>query len=83
MPLNPRADRYNHTPRKVFDTAMDRMDIKRQRDRQDHRADLGAIIQKMDQLETRLTELEAYVAQHCLRIDSDHPANKDGYEELE
>ncbi len=28
---DPRADKYSHTPRRVFDKAIDRQDVKRQR----------------------------------------------------
>ncbi len=86
MAGNPRADRYSHTPRKVFDSYIDRMAVKRQRDREDHRADMGALLQKLDQLQDQLTHLEQHVAHHCSTIteeDYDGHVKEDGNEELE
>ncbi len=67
------ADRYNSTPRKVFDKHVDRIEVRRQRDRQDHRADMKALIQRMVNLEEQLTYLTEHVQQHCntLALDDD------------
>ncbi len=55
-PMN--EDRYRNTPRKVFDKHVDRMELKRLRDREDHRNDLKAIL-------ARLAALEDHVSRHC------------------
>ncbi len=62
--FNPKANRYSHTPRKVFDKAMDRMDLKRQRDREDHRADMAALIKRLLNLEREVTALKAISNKH-------------------
>ncbi len=49
---------YNNVPRKVFDKHIDRVELRRQRDRQDHRADMQALIQKLENLEKKVTHLE-------------------------
>ena len=91
MPPNDRANRYDHTPRKVFDKAMDRMDLKRQRDREDSRSDLRAVLARIVSIEDKLIqvleqlgELEQHVAQHCnaMALDDD-PGHMDPTEELE
>ncbi len=41
--------------RKVFDKHVDRMEIKRKRDREDHRADMQALIKRLLNLENQLT----------------------------
>ncbi len=48
---NTKRNQYNSTPRKVFDTYIDRMAIKRERDREDHRADMQALIKRLSNLE--------------------------------
>ena len=70
-------NRYNSTPRKVFDKYIDRMAVRRTRDLEDHRADMKALIRRLDNLETQLTlatedydELRQHVATHCRRISS-------------
>ncbi len=57
MPANPRADRYSHTPRKVFDKAMDRLHVRLVRLKEDYRADLLIIFHRVQALEEALTEL--------------------------
>ncbi len=56
MAGNPSPNRYSHTIRKVFDTAMDRMDIKRKRDRDDHRNDFALLTRRVLKLELELEE---------------------------
>ncbi len=49
--------RYSHTPRKVFDRAIDRLHLKRQRDREDHRNDMETIVRQIRKLENQLTQI--------------------------
>ncbi len=72
MPPNQRANRYDHTPRKVFDKAIDRMELKRQRDREDNRNDLQSMIRDIRHLHQLIlaltqnhTDLEQHVLSHC------------------
>ncbi len=70
------ANRYNSTPRKVFDKHVDRMEVKRQRDREDHRADMQALIKRLLNLENQLELLTEHVEQHCHVIGGDdNPAD--------
>ncbi len=55
--------------RKVFDAHVDRVEVKRKRDRDDHRADMQALIHRLINLEQALQDLAEHVAQHCLRMD--------------
>ncbi len=41
---NTKRNQYNSTPRKVFDSYIDRMAVKLQRQRDDHRADMKALV---------------------------------------
>ncbi len=81
------ANKYNSTPRKVFDKFIDKMAIRRTRDLEDHRADMQALIKRLLNLEDQLTELSDHVAQHCSRMSKDDDASiagsKDGNEGLE
>lgn len=78
MAADDRANRYSHTPRKVFDKALDRVEIRRQRDREDHRNDLQAIFQRLKNLEDHLTKLIQHVDRHCEELFSDpeHPTEE-------
>ncbi len=74
---NTKRNQYNSTPRKVFDAYIDRMGIKRRRDKEDHRADIHALLLRITNLETMLTQLsvqyevmEAHMAQHCEQLDA-------------
>ena len=58
---NTKRNQYNSTPRKVFDSYIDRMALKRDRDRQDHRADTQALIKRLINLEVQLTQLHKQV----------------------
>ncbi len=51
------ANKYSSTPRKVFDKHVDRMETKRQRDREDHRADMQALLRRVQNIEVMLTQL--------------------------
>ena len=62
--FNP-SNKYNSTPRKVFDKHVDRMELRRQRDRLDHRADTQALIKRLMNLEALLTQLHKQVQDHC------------------
>ncbi len=60
------SNKYSATPRSIFDKHVDRMEIKRQRDREDHRADMQALIKRLNNLETQLMDLaeELNLARH-------------------
>lgn len=78
------SDRYLNTPRKIFEKHVDRMELRRQRDRADHRADLQALIKRVLNLEAQHTLLDDHVKQHCLTLNGDEvklPAH--GNEELD
>ncbi len=66
--------------RKVFDAHVDRVEIKRKRDRDDHRADMQALLQRLNNLEAQLTDLSDHLATHCQ--DFDKGSRRDGTEEL-
>lgn len=72
--------------RKVFDKHVDRMEQHRARDRQDHRNDLKAIFQRMQNLEDQLTLLAEHQLDHChdldLLADKVGVPRKSGREEL-
>ncbi len=68
MPSNERSDRYRHTPRKVFDAYSDRMEIKRQRDKEDARANLQFLKNQIKRIQLQLDELQNHVASHCSTI---------------
>ncbi len=74
---NTKRNQYNSTPRKVFDTYIDRMAVKRTRDREDHRADMQALIMRLKNLENQLELLAEHVQQHC------HVLNEEGEDDLE
>ncbi len=79
---NTAGNPYVNTPRKIFDKHVDRMELKRQRDRQDHRADMQALISRITNLEDQLTHLTEHVRQHCdrIRIEDDFaPEDKQEY----
>jgi hypothetical protein len=83
-PSNSRANRYDHTPRKVFDKAIDRMEFKRARDRDDTRSDMRVLTRAMDNLQRQLTELREHVAGHCEQlIDPKDPVVEHSTEGLE
>ncbi len=77
---NAKRNQYNSTPRKVFDSYIDRMAIKRTRDKEDHRADMQALIQRLLHLENQLTHLTEHVRQHCdrIRIEDDFDEDPQG-----
>ncbi len=62
---NQGPNKYNSTPRKVFDKHVDRMELKRQRDKEDHRADLKLVFQQLRAIQNQLANLEEHVASHC------------------
>ncbi len=83
MPGNPPANRYSHTPRKVFEAYIDRMAIKRQRDQQDNRSDYQLIMKLIAQLREDHEQLAEHVAQHCQRMDPTLTRSEDATEGLE
>ncbi len=87
MPRYTESNKYNATPRKVFDKHVDRMETKRARDKADHRADLKAIFHRIINLEQTVMDLAEHVAQHCLQLKDVFPKHgdqpgKDSNEEL-
>ncbi len=58
-------NKYNSTPRKVFDKHVDRMEIRRQRDKADHRADYHLMMDRIRSLQKDFDELQQHVAEHC------------------
>ncbi len=50
-------NQYTSTPRKIFDKHVDRMETKRLRDKQDHRADMQTLLQRLEKLEKQLFQL--------------------------
>ncbi len=76
-------NRYNSTPRKVFDKYIDRMAVRRQRDLDDHRGDLKLVFRMIRDLDNKLTELHDHVASHCRTLrDPEDPVVEHGTEEL-
>ncbi len=61
-------NKYNSTPRKIFDKHVDRMETRRQRDREDHRADMKALIKRLLNLENQLDLLTEHVEDHCRHV---------------
>ncbi len=77
-------NQYNSTPRKIFDRHVDQMETKRKRDRDDHRADLKALIGRLQNLETHmanqhleLEEMREHIDRHCAQLDTSRGADKD------
>ncbi len=77
--FNPRQDRYANTPRKIFDKHVDRMHDLRVRDKEDHRADMKALLQRLVNLETQLSLLMEHVDRHCAELfaDKEHGDTRD------
>ncbi len=76
--FNRRANRYDHTPRKVFDKGMDRMELRIQRVKEDYRNDFQAIFHRMENIEQQLfqvaqevVDLAKHVDRHCGQLDKD------------
>ncbi len=83
MPADPPWNRYNSTPRKVFDKHVDRIELRRQRDRQDHRADMQALIKRLLNLENQLEQLTEQQADLLLEFAQGCPCGaRAGTEEL-
>ncbi len=72
-------NKYNSTPRKVFDKHVDLMARKALRSREDHRADMQALLQRINELENQLTLLIQHVDRHCdeLFAEKDHGDTRD------
>ncbi len=51
--------------RKVFDKHVDRMEQLRKRDKDDHRADMKAMLHRLINLEQALQDLADHVVQYC------------------
>ncbi len=81
------ATKYTHTTRKVFDKHVDRMELRRQRDRDDHRADIAALLKRISNIEKGLfkkadPETHDCIDPHC-KFCTDTFDTTDGNEELE
>lgn len=77
---NAKRDQYTSTPRKVFDKEIDRQNARLSRHKEDHRADVNALLQKISSLQTQLTVLADHVNQHCDQMKDllpDHEDDKD------
>ncbi len=66
---NTKRNQYNSTPRKVFEAYIDRMAVKRARDKEDHRADVQALIKRLLNLEEQLTLISEHQQAHCHDLD--------------
>ncbi len=62
---NDYSNKYNATPRKVFDKAIDKLTLRRERDRDDARADNHLLINQLKRMQLQLDELEDHVKSHC------------------
>ncbi len=76
---NTSRNQYNSTPRKIFDRHVDNWKIRRQRDLDNARADMQALFQRMENMETQLTKLIQHVERHCEELfqNDDHGDTKD------
>ncbi len=79
---NTKRNQYNSTPRKVFDVYIDRMATKRARDKEDHRADIAALLRRLQNIELALTELtlehgelQDHIDRHCAQLDTSREAD--------
>ncbi len=63
------VDNYKNTPRRIFDKHVDQMEIKRKRQVEDHRADMFALLKRIENLENQLTELSDHQDDHCHDLD--------------
>ncbi len=77
-----RSNKYNSTPRKVFDSYIDRMAVRRDRDKADHRADFAALFKRIMNLETQLTLLTEHLNKHCEILSGEDHWVDGGTEEL-
>ncbi len=81
---NPTFNQYFFTPRKVFDSYVDRTSLKRARDREDMLNDFRLIMKQIKHLSEDLEELKDHVRSHCSQlIDGEDPVVEHGNEELE
>ncbi len=55
------ADKYRNTPRKVFDKSMDRIELRIQRIKEDYRADIAAVLARVDLLESNHQRLVEFL----------------------
>ncbi len=63
--------------RKVFDKHVDRIERKRQQDKEEHRADLATLIRRIRILENELTELQDHIDHHCVEINTARVSPRD------
>ncbi len=83
---NSNLDKYMNTPRKVFDKTVDKIESKRKRDKEDHRADIGALLKRLVQIEKYLKAIDSGHGckdPHCKLCYEDEQLPEHGNEELD
>ncbi len=81
---NAKRNQYNSTPRKVFDAYIDKMALRRDRDREDYRADLQFLTNQIKRQQLQIDEIVDHVQSHCHVLNEDRkPFLTDVSEELE
>ena len=73
---NDTIDRYMHTPRRILDKHLDRIELKRQRDREDHRADMKALIKRLLLIEKYIAKLADMEAEALLSLETSPDGDK-------
>ncbi len=76
MPDNPGVDPYKFLTRKVFDKVHDRLDLRIARIKQDYRADVAAVLRRVQNLERQWSELFPIEEQDEPSGDSMDPHHK-------
>ncbi len=74
---NTKRNQYNSTPRKVFDTHVDRLAVRRTRDLENQRADYQLLIKLVQELREDLELIREHVAKHCHVIGGDDTTDND------
>ncbi len=80
---NTKRNQYNSTPRKVFDSYIDRMALKRARDKEDHRNDMKNLFLKLQELDAQLSVVSEILQHHQVVLAELHRLGKHGTEGLE
>ncbi len=63
------TNKYNYTPRRVFDKSIEKITARQLRDRTDHRADMKALLQRLSNLEDQVTLVSVHQQDHCHDLD--------------
>ncbi len=78
MAYTPNPNKYNSTPRKVFDKHVDRMEVQRGRMREQMRQDVDHLLKRIIALEVallaqvvQLEDLAKHVQGHCYQLDEE------------